>query len=59
MSLERIVKRNKEKEKLKNIKMTYGKKPKGICPYCHNKTLFMKNEKEEIFCIRCNKQIIK
>lgn len=54
MSLERKIRRNKEKEKLKEIQKTYGKKPKEKCPYCHNKSLFYTNEMGQVYCIRCD-----
>ncbi len=57
MSLESIVRRNQEKIMLKNIRKTYGKKPKDKCPICHKKSLFMKNKDGEIFCIRCNSKV--
>lgn len=47
--------RRKEKQELDNIRKTYGKKPKEKCPKCNKKTLFFKNDKGEIFCIRCDK----
>lgn len=43
-----------EKQKLKEIRNTYNKKPKEICPKCHEKSLFMTNSKNEVYCIRCN-----
>lgn len=57
MNLVRKVKREQEKEKLANIRKTYGKKPKDKCPKCGKKSLFMKNSKGEIFCIRCDNRI--
>lgn len=53
----RKIKRNEEKEKMKEIKSTYGKKPKGICPNCKKHSLFMTNKENEVFCIRCDKRI--
>lgn len=55
MRLDRMVSHNKEKQELENIRKTYGKKPKIKCPKCNKKTLFFKNDKGEIFCIRCDK----
>lgn len=55
MRLDRMIKHNKEKQELDNIRKTYGKKPKEKCPKCNKKTLFFKNDKGEIFCIRCDK----
>ena len=45
-------KRHEEKNKQINIKNTYGKKPKGVCPRCKRKTLFMTNKDGEVYCIR-------
>ena len=55
MKFDRMIKHNKEKQELENIRKTYGKKPKEKCPKCNKKTLFFKNDKCEIFCIRCDK----
>ena len=55
MKFDRMIKHNKEKQELENIRKTYGKKPKIKCPKCNKKTLFFKNDKGEIFCIRCDK----
>lgn len=55
MRFDRMIKHNKEKQELDNIRKTYGKKPKEKCPKCNKKTLFFKNDKGEIFCIRCDK----
>lgn len=55
MKFDRMIKHNKEKQELENIRKTYGKKPKEKCPKCNKKTLFFKNDKGEIFCIRCDK----
>jgi ribosomal protein S27E len=55
MRLDRMIKHNKEKQELENIRKTYGKKPKEKCPKCNKKTLFFKNNKGEIYCIRCDK----
>lgn len=46
-----------EKQKLKNIHKTYGKKPKGKCPKCKRYSLFFTNEKGEIFCVRCDEMV--
>lgn len=54
-SLARKIKRNNEKKELIEIKSKYGRKPKGVCPNCHKKSLFLENEKHEIFCLRCQK----
>ena len=58
MSFLRKIERNKEKQKQNDIKKTYGKKPKGICPRCGKHSLFMTNKDGEVFCIRCD-QIVK
>ena len=55
MKFDRMIKHNKEKQELENIRKTYGKKPKEKCPKCNKKTLFFKNNKGEIYCIRCDK----
>lgn len=55
MKFDRMIKHNKEKQELDNIRKTYGKKPKEKCPKCNKKTLFFKNNKGEIYCIRCDK----
>ena len=57
MSFDRKYKRLKEKKEQENIKKTYGKKPKGICPACNKHSLFMTNNKGEIFCIRCDNKV--
>lgn len=57
MKFARKLKRQKEKEELKNIHKTYGKKPKGVCPNCHKKSLFFTNTDGEIFCLRCEEKI--
>lgn len=59
MNLLRKVVRNKEKEKIEEIKKIYGKKPKAKCPICKRKSLFITNDKGELFCIRCDSKIIK
>lgn len=56
-SMLRQIKRAKEKKKLNEIRYTYGKKPKGICPKCKRHSLFMTNSKNEVYCIRCNECI--
>lgn len=53
-SLERQIKRQKEIDDLLNIRKTYGKKPKIICPKCHRKSLFMQNKDGNVYCIRCD-----
>lgn len=55
----RKIKRNKEKRELEDIRNTYGKKPKGICPICKRHSLFMTNKNKEVFCIRCDNMIRK
>lgn len=55
----RKFKRNEIKKENENIKKTYGKKPKQICPKCKRKTLFYTNKKGETFCIRCDEQLTK
>ena len=54
MSFIRKIERNKEKAKQKDIRNTYGKKPKGICPKCKKHSLFMTNTEGQVFCIRCD-----
>lgn len=54
MNFARKIKRNKEKEKLEEIKNTYDKKPKDKCPKCGQKSLFMSNKDGDIYCIRCD-----
>lgn len=56
-NIERKIRKQREKDELLNIKKLYGKKPKFICPRCHKKTLFMTNDKGEIFCIRCDQLV--
>lgn len=58
-SIERKIRRQREIDELLNIKKLYGKKPKFICPRCHKKTLFMTNNKNEIYCIRCDRLVSK
>lgn len=55
MNLKRKVERNQELQKLKEIRKTYNKKPKGICPRCKKHSLFMTNKDGETYCIRCDK----
>lgn len=55
--LDRKIIVEKEKKELKNIQKTYGKKPKTKCPKCNKKSLFITNNKGEIFCIRCDKKV--
>lgn len=55
MVYSRKLARSKEKEELEFLRKTYGKKPKEFCPQCNKKSLFMQNDKGEIYCIRCNK----
>lgn len=56
-SLKRKLERKAEREELKSIHDTYNKKPKEICPKCHKKSLFMTNDKGEVFCIRCDERV--
>lgn len=56
-SLKRKLERKAEREELKLIHDTYNKKPKEICPKCHKKSLFMTNDKGEVFCIRCDERV--
>ena len=53
----RKFKRKEEKGKQINIRNTYGKKPKEICPRCKRKTLFMTNKDGEVYCIRCDNRV--
>ena len=53
----RKFKRKEEKDKQINIRNTYGKKPKEICPRCKRKTLFMTNKDGEVYCIRCDNRV--
>ena len=53
----RKFKRKEEKVKQINIRNTYGKKPKEICPRCKRKTLFMTNKDGEVYCIRCDNRV--
>ena len=57
MNFKRKLERNKEKKEQFNIKNTYGKKPKGICPYCKKHSIFMKNKDNEFYCIRCDEKV--
>lgn len=57
MSLSRQIERQREKKELGNIHKMYHKKPKDICPKCKKKSLFMANNKGEIFCIRCDQLV--
>lgn len=57
MSFSRLVKRNKEKQEIENIKRTYGKKAKVKCPKCNKKTLFYTNKEKEIYCMRCEEKV--
>lgn len=56
-NFQRKIKREKEKEELNRIKELYKNKPKIKCPKCHKKTLFMKNDDGNLFCIRCEQQV--
>lgn len=57
MSFKRKLERKNEKKEQLNIKNTYGKKPKGICPRCNKHSIFMTNQENEVYCIRCNNRI--
>lgn len=57
MSFLRKIKRAKEKESEKEVRKLYGKKPKEVCPVCHKKSLFMTNDKGEVFCLRCDARV--
>lgn len=56
-SLARIIERKREKEELRNIRNLYHIKPKKTCLKCKRKSLFMTNDKGEIFCIRCDQLV--
>lgn len=56
-SLQRKIKRQEEFKELINIRNTYGKKPKIVCPKCKKRSLFMSNNNGEIFCIRCDSKV--
>lgn len=56
-SLARKFERQREKDELVNIRTMYHKKPKTMCPKCKRKSLFMTNDKGEIFCIRCDQLV--
>lgn len=51
------IERQREKDELVNIHTMYHKKPKNKCPKCKRKSLFMMNDKGEIFCIRCDQLV--
>lgn len=57
-SLARQIRRNKEREDIKN---KYGKKPKHACPKCGKLTLFQriksKNGREKIICVQCKEVV--
>ena len=57
MNFKRKFERIKEKEEQNNIKNTYGKKPKGICPSCKKHSIFITNKDKEVYCIRCNERV--
>lgn len=56
-SLERKINRKREMDELLNIRNLYHKKPKSKCPKCKRKSLFITNNKGEIFCIRCDQLV--
>lgn len=56
-NIQRKIKREKEKLEIERIKDLYHNKPKEKCPKCHKKSLFMKNDNNELFCIRCDQRI--
>lgn len=56
-SFARKIERQREKDELVNIHTMYRKKPKTMCPKCKRKSLFMTNDKGEIFCIRCDQLV--
>lgn len=47
----------KEKIEIKNIKNTFGIKPKEKCPKCKLKTIFYTNDQEDVYCVRCEQKI--
>ena len=57
-SLARQIRRNKEREDIKN---KYGKNPKHACPKCVKLTLFQriksKNGREKIICVQCKEVV--
>lgn len=57
MNLARSIKKEEEKKKLKEIRETYDKKPKNVCPRCHKRALFFINSKNEIYCVRCDNMV--
>lgn len=59
MSLKRKMSRIEEKHEQTNIRAIYGKKPRIVCPYCHKKSLYMTNNKGEVFCVRCDHMLKK
>ena len=56
-SLSRHIEVEAERQAIKNIQKTYGKKPKTKCPKCKKKSLFFTNNKSEMFCVRCDQKI--
>ena len=56
-SMLRNFKRNQEKKDIEELKTTYGKKPKQRCPRCKQKTIFMKNKDNEVYCVKCDSRI--
>lgn len=56
-NLARKIARTEEKKNLKNIHKVYNKKPKEVCPKCKKRSLFFTNEKNETFCVRCDKLV--
>ena len=55
--LSRKIKRQKESDEIENIRKVYKKKPKIKCPICGKRSLFMTNDKKEVYCIRCDNKI--
>lgn len=53
----RKIKRSQDKKEQINLRNTYGKKPKQICPRCHLHSLFLQNKDSEVYCVRCNNRI--
>lgn len=53
-SLERTLRRNKEKKELQKMRELYNKKPKQKCPKCNKNSLFYTNKDGETFCLRCD-----
>jgi hypothetical protein len=56
-SLARKIERKREIDELLNIRNLYHKKPKNKCPKFKRKSLFLTNDKGDIFCIRCDQLV--